>query len=161
MRPTLAEVRPEVRSLLPGADFADAFSLVVDDPALDAVTAAHRAIDRPAGWISQLMSLRDLLVRPFGLVTRHDATLLRRECIGAFPVLSQTPERIVMGLDDRHLDFRLSLDVTRLDERRREVVATTLVKTHNLLGRTYLAIILPFHRRIVPGMMAQVARKPH
>ena len=64
-----------------------------------------------------------------------------------------------MGLDDRHLDFRLSVDVTRLDERRREVVATTLVKTHNRLGRTYLATILPFHRRIVPGLMAQMARQ--
>ena len=55
-----------------------------------------------------------------------------------------------MGLDDRHLDFRLAVDVTALDERRREVVATTLVQTHNRLGRTYLAVILPFHRRIVP-----------
>jgi hypothetical protein len=161
MRPLEAVVKADVRSLLPGADFADAFSLVVDDPALDAVTAAHLAIDRPPGWISGLMSLRDLLVRPFGLVTRHDETLQRRERIGAFPVLSQTTERVVMGLDDRHLDFRLSVDVTALDGRRREVVATTLVKTHNLLGRTYLAIILPFHRRIVPEMMAQVAQRPH
>ena len=27
-----------------------------------------------------------------------------------------------------------------------QVTATTLVLTHNWLGRTYLAIILPFHR---------------
>jgi hypothetical protein len=79
--------------------------------------------------------------------------------IGAFPVLSQTPERVVMGLDDRHLDFRLVVDVAPLDERRRDVVATTLVRTHNRLGRTYLAAILPFHRRIVPGIMANVARR--
>jgi hypothetical protein len=159
MRPTPADVKDDLRDLLPGADFADAFSLVIDDPTLDAVTASHLAIDRPAGWITTLMALRDLLVRPFGLRTRDDESLSRTKRIGAFPVLSETPERVVMGLDDRHLDFRLSVDVVRLDERRREVTATTLVKTHNLLGRTYLSTILPFHRRIVPEMMAQVARR--
>ena len=34
---------------------------------------------------------------------------------------------------------------------------TTLVKTHNRLGRIYLAIILPFHRLVVRSMLAQVA----
>jgi hypothetical protein len=159
MRPTQADVKPEVRDLLPSADFADAFSLVVDEPSLDAIAAAKRAMARPPGWISALMSLRDLLVRPFGLRTRHDRSLVRTHRIGAFPVLSQTPERVVMGLDDRHLDFRLVVDVAPLDERRRDVVATTLVRTHNRLGRIYLAAILPFHRRIVPGIMANVARR--
>jgi hypothetical protein len=37
------------------------------------------------------------------------------------------------------------------------VTATTLVLTHNLLGRTYLAIILPFHRLIARTMLRQVA----
>jgi hypothetical protein len=41
----------------------------------------------------------------------------------------------------------------------RRVTATTLVLTHNLLGRTYLAIILPFHRLIVPSMLRKVARR--
>ena len=38
-----------------------------------------------------------------------------------------------------------------------KVTATTLVKTHNRLGRTYLTIILPFHRLVVRAMLAQVA----
>jgi hypothetical protein len=86
--------------------------------------------------------------------------LMRTERIGAFPVLSQSPQRVVMGLDDRHLDFRLAVDVAALDARRREVTATTLVRTHNLLGRAYLTLILPFRRRIVPGIMARVAQAP-
>ena len=40
---------------------------------------------------------------------------------------------------------------------RQQVTATTLVKTHNWLGRTYLAIIMPFHRLIVPALLRQVA----
>jgi hypothetical protein len=37
------------------------------------------------------------------------------------------------------------------------VIATTLVRTHNLLGRAYLVIILPFHRLVVRAMPRQVA----
>jgi hypothetical protein len=37
------------------------------------------------------------------------------------------------------------------------VTATTIVRTHNLLGRAYLATILPFHRLIVQQMLSQVA----
>jgi hypothetical protein len=42
-------------------------------------------------------------------------------------------------------------------ERGQRVTATTLVLTHNLLGRTYLAIILPFHRLVVRALLRQVA----
>ena len=40
---------------------------------------------------------------------------------------------------------------------RQQVTATTLVLTHNRLGRTYLALILPFHRLIVRAMLRRVA----
>ena len=76
--------------------------------------------------------------------------------IGMFPVLSETPDRLVAGFDDKHLDFRVVVDVATSGHGQ-DVTATTLVKTHNLLGRVYLAIILPFHRLIVPVMMRQVA----
>ena len=38
--------------------------------------------------------------------------------------------------------------------------ATTLVKTHNLFGRIYLATILPFHRLIVRNMLQRVVASP-
>lgn len=158
MQPVEVEVKSELFGLLPGADFADAFSSTIDDPSLDAVAAAQRTIDRPPGWISSLMRLRNMIVRPLGLRTGEDASYARAERIGIFPVLSRTPERVVLGLDDRHLDFRLAIDVVPLDDRRREVTTTTLVQTHNRLGRAYLALIRPFHRRIVPAMMAQAGR---
>ena len=79
------------------------------------------------------------------------------ETIGIFPVVSETPDRLVAGFNDRHLDFRVVVDVVGADGSR-HVTATTLVLTHNLLGRTYLAIIMPFHRLIVPAMLRQVAR---
>lgn len=76
--------------------------------------------------------------------------------IGIFPVISQTPDRLVAGFNDSHLDFRVVVDVAAHGAGQR-VTATTLVKTHNWLGRTYLAIILPFHRLVVRTMLRQVA----
>jgi hypothetical protein len=76
--------------------------------------------------------------------------------IGIFPVISETPDRLVAGFNDKHLDFRVIVDVAD-SSTARNVTATTLVKTHNWLGRTYLAIILPFHRLVVRALLNQVA----
>ena len=78
--------------------------------------------------------------------------------IGFFPIVSQTADRIVMGFDDWHLDFRVVVDVLALGGDRRQVTATTLVRTHNWVGRAYLALIMPFHRIIVRTMLAQAAQ---
>jgi hypothetical protein len=56
---------------------------------------------------------------------------------------------LVAGFNDHHLDFRVVVDVAAGEQ----VTATTLVKTHNFLGRLYLAIVLPFHRLIVRSML--------
>jgi hypothetical protein len=48
------------------------------------------------------------------------------------------------------------VDVTGAGDDRR-VAAIILVLTHNLLGRTYLAVIMPFHRLVVHSMLAQVS----
>ena len=71
-------------------------------------------------------------------------------------MLSETPERLVAGFDDHHLDFRVVVDVAASGEGQ-EVTATTLVRTNNWLGRAYLAIILPFHRLVVRSLLRQVA----
>ena len=101
------------------------------------------------------MALRDYIVTPFGLKTSPEAAT-RADAIEIFPVLSDAPNRLVAGFDDSHLDFRVVVDVISSDDGQR-VTATTLVLTHNRLGRVYLAIILPFHRLVVRAMLRQVA----
>jgi Protein of unknown function (DUF2867) len=146
----------ETAPLLTGAQFIDAYSIVVDDLALDARHAAEKMLGRSPRWILTLVTLRDLFVAPFGLKTAQTARRSSTNRIGMFPVLSETPRRIVAGLDDHHLDFRVVVDVADSGGGRR-VTATTVVLTHNLLGRVYLAIILPFHRLIVRSMLRQIA----
>ena len=155
MTPT-AQTFPDPGADLAGAQFADRYVLVTDGLALTAIDAAERVLGRTPRWIGRLMQLRNLAVRPFGLKTGAGPDVLPESRIGIFPLISQAPGRVVLGLDDWHLDFRILVEVNDLGAGRQEVAASTIVKTHNLLGRTYLAVIKPFHRIIVPAMLAQV-----
>jgi hypothetical protein len=146
----------EASALLAGAQFIDAYSVTIQGIALDARQAAEKMLQHQPRWIRSLMTLRDLCVTPFGLMTADGARGSATDRVGFFPVLGETPQRIVAGLNDRHLDFRVVVKVTDSGAGQ-SVTATTVVLTHNWLGRTYLAIILPFHRLIVRSMLRQVA----
>lgn len=139
---------------LPDADFSDAYSVHVAEP-LDALQAARRMVGRRPQWVNGLLMLRNLAVTPFGLKRGAPIGAGR---IGIFPVMSASPERVVMGFDDVHLDFRIVVDVAP-EGSGQQVTATTFVRTRNRLGRLYLAAVKPFHRAIVPAMLAQVGRK--
>ena len=156
------EVVPEIDAgpLLSGAQFADAFRIDIAGRALDARQAAQRMMGRSPRWVEALLTLRHLLVAPLGLKTSGHTENPPRETIGLFPILTQTPGRLVAGFNDKHLDFRVVVDVAAAgpnDASGQQVTATTLVKTHTALGRIYLAIIKPFHRVIGPAMLRQIA----
>jgi hypothetical protein len=152
------QVDPNVNThaLLSSAQFIDAYSIAIDDAALDARRAAEKMLARGPRWIAALLALRNYLVTPFGLKTSAPNETDASDIVGIFPIVSQSPDRLVAGFDDHHLDFRVVVDVAACGHGQR-VTATTLVRTHNLLGRTYLAIILPFHRLVVRALLRQVA----
>jgi len=158
LRATSVQVDAATLSLFPQARMSDAYRLVVNEESLDAPTAARRMFGRVPRWIRALMVMRNRLVAPLGLKTGGDKLTSPSRRIGIFPVISETPERVVLGLDDRHLDFRVAVDVVPLGGVRRQVTATTLVCTHNRLGRAYLSFVLPFHRVIVPAMLSQAVK---
>ncbi len=155
--PAIAVSPPtDCADLLPSTDFSDAFAIDVQDAALDAPEAARRAFAGKPDWIASLLSIRNLLVRPFGLKTGADANLPAHRRAGIFPVITSSPERVVLGFDDTHLNFRIVVDVKALNETARRVTATTLVHRNNLFGRIYLAAVMPFHKRIVAAMLARL-----
>src|ERR1700728_617759 len=128
---TVVEIAPEVdqAALLAGAQFADAYSIAVGGGALDARQAAERMITRQPRWAEALLALRNILVRPFGLKTSGASRTAPREMIGIFPVVSETPDRLVAGFNDSHLDFRIVEAVATSDDRQK-ARATKLVLTH-------------------------------
>lgn len=154
----ICEVAPEVDcgALLAGAQFVDAYRAKIDGTALNARSAAEKMFARGPRWIEALLALRNAIVAPFGLKKSGAGERAPGGMIGLFPVLSETPERLVAGFDDHHLDFRVVVDVAPA-EADQQVTTTTLVLTHNLLGRAYLAVILPFHRLIARVTLRQIA----
>lgn len=155
---TINETSPDVDHArwLDGAQFADAFRIAIDDDPIDARGAAMRMFGHSPRWVAALLALRNLLVAPLGLKTSGAGDKGRLGMIGMFPVISEAPERLVAGFDDSHLDFRVVIDISAAGDGR-QVTATTLVRTHNSLGRTYLTVIMPFHRLVVRTMLRQVA----
>ena len=149
---------PSTLPLLAGARFADAFRCEIDEQGLDAISASRRVFARPPAWIRRLLRLRNLLVAPLGLKGTPEAAGAQSQArIGFFPIVSQSAERVVLGFDDKHLDFRVVVDSAPTDGGSR-ITATTLVRQHNRIGRVYLTLILPFHRIIVPAMLAQAGK---
>ncbi|UZE49397.1 DUF2867 domain-containing protein [Rhodopseudomonas sp. P2A-2r] len=146
----------DARTFLPGAQFADAFTLTVRDPALDARGAAQRLFGTSPGWVRALLVLRDAIVAPFGITTSQTAARAPVDRVGMFPVVSDTPQRLVAGFNDVHLDFRVLVDVAPAQGGTR-ITVTTVVLTHNWLGRCYLTVILPFHRLVARAALSQAA----
>jgi len=141
---------------LPGADWADCFEKLVNRSGLTAEAAAREAFERMPEWVGGLMALRNLLVRPFGLQGDPDAAAAGAPRIGMFPVISKDPGEIVLGFNDRHLDFRIVVETQALEDQQTQVRMMTLVKRHNTLGRIYLAVIMPFHKLIVATTLSRV-----
>lgn len=142
---------PDCTAALPGCDFADAFSVVVARRDIDPGAAMRLAFGTPPGWISSLMATRNAVMGRLG----YKAPRIQH----GFPVLRTAPGMELSGLDDAHLDFRALVRVTPEGDGGSRITLTTAVRTHNRLGRVYLAVILPFHRVIVRNLLARMARQ--
>ena len=117
-------------------------------------------------WAKRLLILRGRIVALFGLrastAADFDAVEIKPayepgEKIARFTLFGQNETEIVTGGDDKHLDFRVS--VQRLTESgASRVVLSTAVRPHNFLGKTYLFVILPFHRLGVRMLLSNAVK---
>ena len=149
-----------------GGDLADAFAVPIEaaDIAKGIDNLARSALSDPAPWIRVLLRLRDALVAGLPVKTtqevRRAAIADKSERIDFFRILSRSDRELILGEDDRHLDFRLSLLLrARPDGPGDELVATTVVRCHNALGRVYLALIARFHRLVVISNLSRASSK--
>lgn len=132
------------------ADFADAFSVDLPERAChDAEALSRHVFARQPAWIGMLLRLRDILVRPFGLKTTADLKEKGGDRISLFQVFERYDDEIVLGENDTHLDFRVSVLVQPSSHGRSRLIVTTLVFYNRPLGRAYIKVIAPFHRMVV------------
>jgi Protein of unknown function (DUF2867) len=154
-----------IASLFAGSDLADSFAITLPPAGTrDILTLSRCLFGHPAPWISILLFLRDGGMRLFGVKTSRQLRSTLRQAnqdrIDFFRVHAVTENEVIIGEDDKHLDFRASVLLRRREaDSQDELVATTVVHCHNLLGRIYLAVILPFHRLIVRSNLNRAARR--
>ena len=125
-------------------------------------------VNKPALGVTNLMRIRNFMVRPMGLRTSTlgcpVSSLLSPQknqlFAGRFPTLqqqidaAQTAAQVLLGADDKHLRFRSSVAVTLIGDQIRFSLGTK-VQCKNMFGRCYMAVIHSVHLRyITPTMLA-------
>lgn len=154
---------------LAGADFVDAHRALVLNAERTALGHFLRLMSSMPGWIDNLMVLRNRLVRLCGLkdlgrlsrvdLERDEGSYRVDERIGIFTLISNNPDEVLLVDRDKHLDVYISLLRLPLGaDNRREIVVSTVVHTHNRLGRLYMLPVAPFHRFIAPIALKRLIR---
>ncbi|MBQ4279925.1 MAG: DUF2867 domain-containing protein [Rikenellaceae bacterium] len=142
-------------------DYVDSYR--IDGLGTADLDRAAVALFRSPRWVNGLMWLRNTLMRPFGLKTGPGAgpVPLPDETfhpvggrLALFEVLARGEREIVLGMDDKHLDFRVSLLGGGDD-----LWLTTVVRFNNRGGRLYFKVIRPFHALIVGSLARRTARR--
>ena len=153
-----------VVSAFESVNLADAFSIQLpSDACANPDVLARFIFSVQPYWIAALTNVRDAIVAGFGLKTaKHLATLssdVTTRRVGIFKVYGTSDTEIVLGEDDKHLDFRVSILCTSGSppDIGNHLTLSTVVHCHNLLGRTYLSVIAPFHRQVVKASLRRAA----
>lgn len=153
-------------------DFVDSYQSKLNDAgnAITTVDIGRAFFSGGPEWIGKLFALRNKIVGLFGLKTpgeteNRDEQLANFKCekgerLGLFQVFDRTENEVILGEDDKHLNFRISLYLSEIrdgDSTRNLTISTTVV-FHNWWGRLYFMPVRPFHKLIVPSMLKQSIR---
>ena len=160
-------IHTTLQTTLPGADFADCYQFADLWPDKNALETFIALMQRSPWWMNGLMNLRNQAVRLVGLKHLGSMTDTHNQRaasdyqpgqrVGIFTLQQAQPYEVIVFDDDKHLKVQLSLLKHRV-QGQAVVSLSTVVHSHNRLGRAYMAVVGPVHSVIVPRMLAQVTR---
>ena len=116
-------------------------------------------------WINQLFNFRNILSSFSGIKSSPNANTKKSlfesfkvemgHRLGLFKVYAITKNEVVLGEDDKHLNFRIYFHIRKqtTDGKIKELTVSTAVKFNNWFGRFYFLPVKPFHKFIVPSML--------
>lgn len=145
---------------------ADAYCVILPGAAShDPEQLARFMFAQQPAWVHQLMKVRDALGGGLGLKTARQLQRIESgapsQRLGIFKIYERHPDEIILGEDDSHLDFRVSVlyspanGTTGSPPR---LTVSTVVHCHNLLGRFYILLIALIHRLVVQAGLNRAAR---
>jgi hypothetical protein len=164
---TQAPAGSEIKRLVVGSYFHDAWSINAAEPNLDPLGQFLRVAKSTPGWIDAAMNLRNRIVAMFGLKNLggladvHDSKTAAEykpgDRVGIFTLISQSDNEVLLGDSDKHLDVVVSVHRQQSAQSAKAVVTVTMVvKVHNWLGRLYMVPVRPAHRIIAQAMVRAV-----
>lgn len=155
-----------LRRTLKVIHFCDAYQVALSKPGMSAQDTYEAVFGNAPSWVRGLMAVRGLVASAAGLKHvaaqsplasgRGDFSYHVGQRVGLFTVQAVEANELIVGDDDRHLDFRISVLRSTIDGAE-TVTISTAVQIHNMLGRVYMAAVKPFHRIIAKSMLQRAA----
>jgi len=166
LRVTPVSLPPEsgIARVYASPNLADAYSIELPPGALtDPELLARFIFSHQPIWVGTLTAIRDAFVGRLGLKTAKQLSSLGAESktgrLGIFKIYGTSSTEVVLGEDDKHLDFRLSvLCSNQPSEGKHNLTLSTVVHCHNRFGRLYILVIAPFHRMVVQSSLRRAAQ---
>lgn len=120
-------------------------------------------------WVDLLFTFRNKIAGVIGLKTSGSIENRKQqldnfkcekgERLGLFKIFEKTEKEVILGEDDKHLNFRVSLLLDKITDGKNKLYISTAVKYNNTFGRLYFLIVKPFHNLIVPKMLKGIIQK--
>ena len=137
-------------------DYADSYMIVRknEDP-IEAIT--EKILSLP-NWVKIALKIRFfLIVKPFGLSTGRFDNIGENSEISSEPVptIENNENEIVMGSDDKHLYYRISIMKKQIGQET-EIYLNTVVKFNNLWGRLYFIPVRLGHKLVVKSLLKRM-----
>jgi len=142
-----------IRSALEKIDFKNAFAITNHHNNLEEIT--KMIFDQNPKWLQALFKIRGFIGVYLGLKKHAPSDYQDDFKVGGhvkfFKIYSIDPQEIILGANDNHLNFRVS--VYNSGATKNNIQLSTLVKYHNRTGKIYMQLIAPFHRMVIRYML--------
>jgi hypothetical protein len=160
---TEVPVSSEIARSLSGADFYDCYQFPINTNTPSALELYLMIIRKTPAWVNRLMSIRNRVVALFGLKNLGLLNEFKEkpvsayrvgDRIGIFSLQYLSENEIILGDSDKHLNVKISVFKQSKGEQH-SVALTTVVHTHNILGRAYMFLVAPAHKIIAPAVLTK------
>jgi len=142
------------RRWVEAAYFCDSYRFPIRSRAETPIGIFHAVLAHHPWWIKAALIIRNRLAALCGLAAPSSSAVLRPairesyrvgETIGVWPIFALTEAELVAGRDNKHLDFRLSV-LKETGGAMPSAVISTVCVVHNVFGKIYLFLVVPFHK---------------
>jgi len=150
------------RDLIRTTHFHDSYRAPLAHPELGIVDIFFALFGHTPLWMKLLLIVRNTIAGLFGLEVPTVGEIMKPEVrcaysvsekIGPWPIFHIDDNEIVAGRSNKHMDFRLSV-LKAMDGDAMSVVVSTICTVHNVFGKIYLFLIVPFHRHGVRSLIS-------